>query len=80
MIRLPPDELELRIAATTALAPCPFCGRHPLMVTEQNETSGLYVAKVFCSDCCVSMSRCMETRGAAQEKVTGRWSKRHEVR
>ncbi len=69
MLRLPPDELELRIAATTALAACPFCGRHPLMVTEQNVTSGLYVAKVFCSDCYVSMSSCMETRHHSDQRL-----------
>lgn len=74
LTRLKPDEAELRVAMTTALMPCPWCGRHPVMWTEKNEASGLFVSKVACADCFVSMSSCMETREAAQKTVVERWS------
>lgn len=74
LTRLTPDETELRIAMTTELMPCPWCRRHPVMWTEHNELSDLFVSRIACADCFVSMSSCMETRQAAQETVVKRWS------
>ena len=74
--RLTADETEIRLAMTTELAPCPWCGVAPIMWTEQNETSGLFVSRVACADCFASMSCCMPTREQAQVGVTSRWAKR----
>lgn len=74
--RLAPDETELRLAMTTELAPCPWCGRTPVIWTEQNDSSGLFVSKIACADCFVSMSCCMETRAQSQARVAHRWARR----
>lgn len=74
--RLAPDDTEIRLAMTTELAPCPWCGHTPVMWTEQNETSGLFVSRVACGECFVAMHCCMPTRGQAQAGVTSRWAKR----
>lgn len=77
MNRLPPDDTELRIAANDgATSACPFCGEYPLLTTEQNGQTGLYVARLFCSECFVSMHSCMPTRDAAQQNVIRRWETR----
>jgi len=75
--RLPPDDLEMRIASTRGLlAPCPFCGRDVLLSTSQNEITKLYVAKIFCADCFVGMTSCMPERADAQQTVADRWAVR----
>ena len=75
MQRLAPDDIELRIAATDgATKACPFCGEYPLLTTEQNVTTGFFVAKLFCSECFVQMHSCMPTREAAQHNVIKRWA------
>lgn len=79
MQRLDPDDTEMKIAMTNgSTQACPFCGGHPLLTSEQNETTGFYVAKLFCFDCYVSMHSCMPTREAAQQNVIKRWSQRNE--
>ena len=81
MQRLQPDDTELNIAMTNgSTQACPFCGGYPLLTSDQNETSGLYVAKLFCPDCYVSMHSCMPTREAAQQNVIERWSRRSNPR
>lgn len=81
MIRLEPDAHELNIAATNgSTAACPFCGGYPLLTSEQNETTGFFVAKLFCAECFVSMHSCMPTREAAQQTVIKRWSMRSDQR
>jgi len=73
--RLPADDFELHVAATTALEPCPFCGMSPLTFTEQNPTTKLFIVRVICPDCFLSMSCCMSRDGARAE-VLQRWSHR----
>ena len=75
--RQEPDATELHIAShqgTTSA--CPFCGGYPLLTSDQNETTGFYVAELFCPDCYVAMTSCMPTREEAQQKVIRRWAKR----
>ena len=74
--QLPADDFELSVAATTLLAPCPFCGRYPLTFTEQNPDTKLYIVRVICPDCVLSLSCCMETRDEARARVIERWSTR----
>lgn len=77
MERLQPDAAELHIASHKgSTSACPFCGEYPLLTTDQNETTGLYVARMFCSECNCSMHSCMPTREAAQQNVIQRWAKR----
>lgn len=76
MRQLEPDDFEMRAAATTLLAACPFCGRHPISITEQNEQTGYYVAKIICADCTLSMSSCSSSREEARANVLARWGNR----
>ena len=76
MRKVEPDDFEMRAAATTLLAPCPFCGRHPISTTEQNEQTGYYVVKIICADCTLSMSCCESDRGEARANVVARWGNR----
>lgn len=74
--QIDPDEFEMRAASTTMLPPCPFCGRHPISTTDQNETTELFVVKIICADCYVSMTCCHKTRDDARATVLARWSTR----
>lgn len=82
--QLDPDALELRIAGHTGvLLPCPFCGRHPLMVSAVNhverdgEPLAIYQAKIFCDyRCNAQLLQNMRTREEAQQAVIEQWHRR----
>lgn len=80
LVRLKPDDEELLIAVTRGLLSlCPFCGGDPLLFTEQNTKTGLFVARVFCADfrCGAAITCCMADRFAAQKGARKSWNRRH---
>lgn len=74
-----PDALELFIAGhVDVLPPCPFCGEDVLMRSEQNDTSRLFKATIFCTnrDCSANVWLVDYTREEAQRKVFALWARR----
>lgn len=82
--QLDPDALELRIASHTGvLLPCPFCGRHPLMVSAVNhverggEPLSIYQAKIFCDyRCNAQVLQNERSREQAQQSAMDQWNHR----
>jgi hypothetical protein len=75
--RLEPDDRELYIAATVSLAPCPFCGSQPIAFVEVNDTTGLFVGKVACTECHGGIHYCGRDRVEARERAIANWTKRN---
>jgi hypothetical protein len=46
-----PNALELKIAGCRGLLkPCPFCGSEPMLYSDENESTGIWGARVECMD------------------------------
>lgn len=82
--KLEPDELELHIATYSGvLLRCPFCGRHPLMVSQVNHTErngepfAIYQSKIFCDyRCNAQVLQNERSREQAQQSVMAQWNRR----
>ena len=73
MLRLEPDQEDLRIASTITLLPCPFCGVHPITFSDQNEATGYVVTRVSCVGCDANVFSCGRDRDAARKAALAKW-------
>lgn len=73
---LAPDAVDIAEGMRPTLAPCPFCGRRPVTACGINDRTGIYVAKVLCADCFVTMSSGDRDQAKARERVRARWNDR----
>ncbi|MBR8315039.1 Lar family restriction alleviation protein [Burkholderia dolosa] len=84
--RFDPDRLELKIAASTYLPPCPFCKRLAIMSSSVNRSPAfssepVYQARIACTnhECNASVVANERTRDEAQQHAIAQWSRRSEV-
>lgn len=78
-----PDALELRIAASTYLPPCPFCEHSAIMSSSVNRSPAfsrepVYQARIACTnhECNASVVANERTREEAQQHAIAQWSRR----
>lgn len=81
-----PDALELRIAASTYLPPCPFCEHSAIMSSSVNRSPAfgrepVYQARIACTnhECNASVVANERTRDEAQQRAIAHWTRRAPV-
>lgn len=77
--RIDAEDIRRAMFQESDLLPCPFCGKRPLSIAEQNPQTGYVGAKILCGTCVLVMTVCMggpETEAEARREVARRWNTR----
>lgn len=73
-----PSEEELEFERKIILKCCPFCGKNPVLLAEQNSKTNNYVYRVCCTDFqCMGMTSCCQaSKEAARDGAIKSWQNR----
>lgn len=77
-VSLPPDATDLYHSSHKSLPKCPFCGRHPIVMGEINEQTGIIGYRVECDiiRCGASVFANGKNRNDVRNEAIRRWSQR----
>lgn len=77
---LVPNKAEFEYALVSKLAPCPFCGRKPVLQMKYRDDTEIFQAVITCGNCWGNIFTNCKDRDRARIEVIEKWENRKSPR